>query len=198
MLYLAGENPDWPEKILQGEFYFVCRNIERIRDPDWKALWESQTYLEQNPVITTGLAQMTIWAPMVAFNGGLLRARVRYFDIDRARPGLPQNVAALVEKLEADRTVVQLVNTSAFETRNLIVQAGAYGEHEFTEVRFKEQSKDVNGEKILTERSVMVNKKYFAVELPPSTSIRLDIGTRRFVNKPTYAFPWHETNLSMK
>ena len=49
----------------------------------------------------------------------LLRARLRYFDLDRRRPGLPQDVAALVEKLEAERTVLQLVNLSAIQTRNL-------------------------------------------------------------------------------
>ena len=32
---------------------------------------------------------------------------------------------------------------------------------------------------------------YVAVELPPSTSIRLDLGLQRFANDGTYAFPWH-------
>ena len=36
-----------------------------------------------------------------------------------------------------------------------------------------------------------VDDKYFAVNLPPSTTIKLDIEMRHFANQPTYAFPWH-------
>ena len=36
-----------------------------------------------------------------------------------------------------------------------------------------------------------VNGQYFAVDLPPSTHIRLDAGLSRFSNQPSYAFPWH-------
>ena len=189
--YLGGTNSDWPEKILDAEYEQVCDKIDRYMNNPDNNDWGAHTFLAMSPVFTNGLAQMTMGAPFTSFNGGLLRARVRYFDIDRMRPGLPKDVAALVEKLESDRTVIQLVNISAFETRKLIVQAGAYGEHEFTEVKYKEESNDSNGKKVLIEKSVPVNRKFFAVELPPATTIKLDIGTRRFVNKPGYAFPWH-------
>ena len=77
---------------------------------------------------------------------------------------------------------VQLVNTSTTASRSLIVQAGAFGEHEFTSVRHRV------GESL---SEVPVGGKYQAVTLPPSTSIRLDMGLKRFVNDPSYAFPWH-------
>ena len=70
-------------------------------------------------------------APQSIYTGGLLRATVRYFDTDRTRPGLPPDVAALVDKLGADSAGIQLVNLNPGETRNLIVQAGAFAEHEF-------------------------------------------------------------------
>ena len=139
-------------------------------------------------------------APQSVYNGGLLRATVRYFDQDRARPGLPPDVSALVDHLDAERTGVQLVNTSAGETRDLIVQAGAFGEHQFTEVRFNEETLDYTGpnpgrrlraERTTAENVVPLDSKYLAVQLLPSTSIRLDLGMRRFVNDPSYAFPWH-------
>lgn len=190
--FLGGMNPDWPQKILDAEFEYVNRNIRRLRDPSYRHSWGSQTILAQNPVATTGLAQMTMGAPFTNFNGGLLRARVRYFDIDRARPGLPEDVATLVTKLEADRTVVQLVNTSAVESRRLIVQAGAYREHVFTTVHFDEQRTGEGDNAVITEKTVPVNNSYLAVELPPSTTITLDIGMKRFVNTPTYAFPWQK------
>ena len=119
---------------------------------------------------------------------------MRYFDIDRVRPGLPEDVAALVEGLEADRTVVHLVNLSAIHTRKLIVQAGAFGEHAFNDVKYTVQLDD----NVLKEITAPVNNKYFAVELPPGTSVKLDIGTRRFVNKPSYAFPWHGDSVPIQ
>jgi len=80
--------------------------------------------------------------------------------------------------LTAESVGVQFVNTSRQETRNLIVQAGAFGEHQFTQLRCDQQTIPLDG-------------KYFAVELPPSTAIRVDAGLRRYANKPSYAFPWH-------
>src|SRR5207247_3957806 len=67
------------------------------------------------PYTTLFRSQVMLGAPQTIYNGGLLRARVRYFDVARSRPGLPRDVSALVERLEAERTVVELVNLSAFE-----------------------------------------------------------------------------------
>jgi len=36
-----------------------------------------------------------------------------------------------------------------------------------------------------------VDGKYFRVELPPMTSVRVEVGLKRFCNDPSYAFPWH-------
>ena len=125
-------------------------------------------------------------SPQPIYNGGLLRATVRYYDMDLARPGLPKDVAALVDKLEADRVGLQLVNLNRTETRNMIVQAGAFGEHRFTQVQFQTTNQEGPSKK-----GVPVDNKYFAVQLPPSTSIQLEGEMQRFVNQPNYAFPWH-------
>ena len=61
-------------------------------------------------VLTKGLTQVATGAPESVYNGGLLRATVRYFDPDRARPGLPPDVSALVDALASDRVGIQLVN----------------------------------------------------------------------------------------
>ena len=61
---------------------------------------------------------------------------------------------------------------------NCSPQARAFAEHEFVSV--------THADKILP-----VNSKYFAVQLPPGTSIRLDVAMRRFAHRPTYVFPWH-------
>jgi hypothetical protein len=134
-------------------------------------------------------------APQTIYNGGLLRAMVRYFDMERVRSGLPENVAALVESIEANCIVVNLVNLDALNTHKLIVQAGAFGEHEFTEVTFRGQPEKDDKKATLNNQRLSINKKYFAVELLPATSIQLNIGIRRFVNKPSYAFPWQGENV---
>ena len=46
-------------------------------------------------------------------------------------PVCPKMWALLVEKLEATRTVVRLVNLNPNEGRELIIQAGGFGEHRF-------------------------------------------------------------------
>lgn len=180
--YLAGDNPGWPEAALDATLVQVERNVERLRGEDYEHEWRSQTMTSQNPVLASALCQMTMGAPFQCFNGGLVCARVRYFDLDRRRPGLPEGVAALVESLEAERTVVHLVNTSADDTHGLIVQGGAMGEHPFTQVR-------LDGAEQGSIREAEVNGRYFGVELPPRATVRLDMGMRCYSEAPTYAFP---------
>lgn len=176
--FLAGDNPHWPEAILDATYRQVCRNAERLRGHTYEHPWRSQTMTAQNPVLTAGLGQMTLGAPFPCFNGGLVCARLRYFDPDRRRPGLPPGVAALVEKIEAGRTAVHLVNTHPLEPRRLIVQGGMYREHAFTEAQWEGKRLPVDGSLV-------------AVELLPGASLYLELGTRCFANPPTYAFPWH-------
>jgi hypothetical protein len=81
----------------------------------------------------------------------------------------------------------------------VILQAGTFGEHEFTSVRYQTRT-DVEppqpdefarGDISLAARTVAVNRKFFAVRLPAGTGLTLDMGMRRFANRPSYAFPWH-------
>ena len=199
--YYDGLNPDWPEKILSAEYRWAVEAFDKIRLDD-RTVEEIVTtnFFPPNPVFTKGLTQVTMGAPQSVYNGGLLRATVRYYDRDTARPGLPRDVAALVDKLESDAVGIQLVNLSTTETRNAIVQAGAFGEHQFTGLKYREMSQEelrqnpylwLRSDREYAEKETSVNGKYFAVELPPSTSVRVEVGLRRFVNDPSYAFPWH-------
>ena len=191
--YYDGINPDWPQKRLQAEYQYVLAMYEFMRlDSRDPAQIIADNQWPPNPVVTKGLTQVTMGSPQPIYNGGLLRATVRYYDMDLARPGLPKDVAALVDKLEADRVGIQLVNLNRTETRNVIVQAGAFGEHWFTQVQFQTTNQEGPSEK-----EVPVDSKYFAVQLPPATSIRLEAGMRRFVNQPNYAFPGHGDGVPM-
>lgn len=191
--YYAGRNPDWPYKILAADYKEVARRLEFMRtDPRDIYSINADDLYPNNPVITKGLTQVTMGAPQTVYNGGLLRARVRYFDTGRQRPGLPEDVAALVEKLEDKNTTVKLVNLNVADTQKLIIQAGAFGEHLFTEIKYQDVKVEGRDRKIsVTDRTIAVNSKYVEVVLPPATSITLQLGMNRNVNKPTYAFPWH-------
>ena len=117
---------------------------------------------------------------MGAYLGGniwTLHARFRYFDPVRRRAGLPEDVGALVEKLEADSASLVLVNVDPVEARTVVVQAGGYGEHRFDSV-------EVNG-KTQTIAGPLLN-----VRLEPGSGARLRFHMARYVNPPTLAQPW--------
>ena len=215
--FYDGKNPQWPEKVLGAEHQWITAIYEGMRadsrdaatiieDNHWPPYNPDMPGRRDygceaaNPVMAKGLTQVTMGSPQNVYVGGLCRAQVRYFDPDRGRPGLPPDVAALVDELKPDATGIRLVNLDRNRSRNLIVQAGAFGEHRFTDLRYAETVKQQPIENpggrmmedgAISRRTVPVNGKYFAVELPPSTSVRLEAGMQRFVNDPSYAFPWH-------
>ena len=133
-----------------------------------------------------GLTQVTMGAPPTFYYGGLLRATVRYFDPIKKRPGLPSGVSALVFKLAPERVGIHLCNTDWSEGKKVIVQAGAFGEHRFIEAVYNTMEDEKE-----TEKTIPIENTYLSVDLPPGTSIRLDLGLKRFVNDPSYRFPWH-------
>lgn len=190
LMYYGGKNPDWPLESLRADYQEVLRRMNFMQnDPRPVSTINGDDLYPNNPVITKALVQTTMGTPQTIYNAGLLRATLRYFDADNIKPGLPQDVAALVESLAADETTVNLVNLNVTETRRLVVQAGAFGEHSFTSVSSQDQTE--NGEDNAASVNMRVDGQYFVVELPPGTSIRLNVGMHRFVNQPSYAFPWH-------
>ena len=90
--------------------------------------------LDYNPAATESLVQLMWGALVPGREGGLLNARLRYFDPDRKRAGVPEDVAALVSELSDTRTVVTLVNLNPSQPRTVIVQGGGYGEHQLVSV----------------------------------------------------------------
>jgi len=190
LMYYAGKNPGWPLQALKADFQEMINRMEFMRN-DPRAITEinkDDTY-PNNPVIIKALQQTTMGTPQTIYFGGLLRAVVRYYDIENSRPGLPSEVSALVEGLEADQVLLRLVNLDPVEKKQLIIQAGAFGEHQFTSIRYSTTDETgVHNEK----QSKPVDGKYVKIILPPSTSILLEIVIDRFTNQPSYRFPWHE------
>jgi hypothetical protein len=184
--YYDGENPNWPEKALSLQYQQALEAYDKMEADD-RTVAEiiADNQEPTNPVFTKVLTQVMLGAPQYMYHGGLSRATVCYYDADRKRPGLPLDVAALIDEIRAAGVGIQLVNTGA-EQRRLIVQAGAFGEHNFTQATFGDGDDSA---------TVAVNGKYLAVELPPSTAVRIAVGMQRFVNQPSYAFPWHSDGL---
>jgi hypothetical protein len=124
---------------------------------------------------------MAMGTPAAIYHGGLLHASVRYFDPQGRRPGLPEGVAALVERITPEGIVLTLVNTDALAPRDVLVQAGAFGEHRFTAVRPEGADPDV--------APIAIDAKVFRVRLGPWAQARLHVAMERFVGVPSYAYP---------
>lgn len=197
--YLAGEYPEYPTEILQAAYGVVCRRMAQIA-ADEADLTEVNIHhwQEMNPVVTEALVQLTLGAPQIVYNGGLLVCPLRYYDADRQRPGLPADVAALVESVSAEKIVVTLVNLTPLAARSVILQAGGFSEHRFTTVSYDQLTSEYPGHQrsyaapaITTETvTIEIEATTFQVDLPPATTIRLELGMARLVNDPSYALPW--------
>jgi hypothetical protein len=110
--------------------------------------------------------------------GEPLHARVRYFDPKEQRAGIPEDVAALVVGMTDTTTTLSLANLSPVKSKRVIVQAGAYGEHQVASVE-------------IAEKIIPVNGPHFTLELSPSTVSTIEIRQERFANQPTFAHPWN-------
>ena len=176
--FLEGNNPDWPVQALEDGLEVVRDRVERLRadmsTPDTR-LCDDMNGL--NPAQTDVLTSLMLGGLEPGHCGYPLHARVRYFDPERRRPGLPEDVAALVETLSGGEATVSLVNLDQVRGRTVIVQGGAYGEHRVTGVT-------VDGQ------TTPVNCSSFSVRLAPGCGARLMVKADRYVNQPTFAFPW--------
>lgn len=184
--FMRGGDAAYPETLLASNLETIVQQIERFRSDAFDPLTMDHEahpmgihmWQQISPMVMEGLIQLTTGGPAHMGRGGLQLSRFRYFDAQKQRPGLPQDVAALVDHLEADAAGMTLVNTSATTARELIVQAGAFGEHSFTTVA-------VDGE---AEQSI--SGRWVTVKLAPGAVTRLEFGMQRYANKPSYDTPW--------
>jgi hypothetical protein len=180
--YIRGHNPDYPMEILRAQWAEVARRMDVMAHDDGDPeTWDVHHWQDINPVHTEALVQLTCGGPQIVYHGGLLHVRLRYYDADARRPGLPPDVAALVSALDADSTRVTLVNTSPLHPRRVVLQAGAFGEHSITTARDTLAPADAP--------AVDVNGTHLELCLSPGGMVELDLGMRRYVNAPTYRQP---------
>lgn len=176
--FLDGEDPSYPVEALQRDLAALHERVEAFRNdsqtPDTRL---SDNPNDLNPAITETLTMLMLGGLPTGRVGYPLHCRLRYFDPDRRRAGVPDDVAALVRRLDGDGTVVTLVNISPSQWRRVVVQGGAYGEHDI-------ESVECDGE------PRAVHDRSFTVCLGPSAIADLRIRMRRYANTPSLRFPW--------
>lgn len=179
--YLIGHNPDYPQRILETQWAEIARRMDRMAHDDGDPeQWDIHHWQDINPVHTEALLQLTCGGPQIIYHGGLLHVRLRAFDTDARRPGLPHDVAALVSSLEPEAIRITMVNLSPLHERHIVLQAGAFGEHLFT---------DAVDETTSAAPPLTIHDKHLAIVLPPSRTVTLKLGMRRYVHRPSYAQP---------
>jgi hypothetical protein len=177
--YLEGQNPDYPVKALQEDFEYIRERIDRMEnDPTSPDTRLADYLLSIVPPTTDHLSELMLGGYFAGGRIWSLHSRLRYFDPVARRSGVPEGVSALVSKLANDSVTVTLVNTNQVEGRDVIVQAGGYGEHQFTGVRMGGESKTLDAPLV-------------SVHLAPGAGAELTLMMNRYVNPPTLAQPWN-------
>ncbi|TDF90602.1 hypothetical protein [Paenibacillus piri] len=198
--FIRGNDRSYPENILKANYTLVTKQLEKMRSPEGNPeSWISDGYSlgdlssihkwqEMCPVYPEGLLQLTLGAPMHISHGGLQHARVRYYDAAAQRPGLPPQVSALVEALTDNSVTLSLINLDLFEGKEVIIQAGGFGEH-----CFHEAVVSGSGKKEMNE-SLSVDGKWLQVSLGKGAGVKLQMSMSRYVNQPTYETPWSQAD----
>ncbi len=214
--FLEGDHPSYPETFLRQSYGQVVRKLDQIAADD-TPVEEMNIHWWQllNPVTTEALVQLTLGAPQVVYNGGLLIAPIRYYDADTHRPGLPTDVSVLVTHVSRQHLGLHLVNTNPYVERRIVLQAGSLGNHCWDAVTYWQlkparthpshagypggpaatwaagyrDNQDVTeGLQSVTET---VRDKWLEVRLRGGTEVRLELTLRRHAYPPTYATPWN-------
>lgn len=176
--YLQGKESDYPETALKRDIATLARRAKLIADDTTTADQRlADNMLDKNPAITGGLIQLMMGGIPPGNDGSMLYTRLRYFDLDRRRAGVPQDVGALISELTDTSTVVTLVNINASQPRNVVVQGGSYAEHQI-------ESVEIDG------KVTKVDGSAFTLRLAAGSGAKLKLNMKRFAHTPTLKFPW--------
>ncbi len=178
--YLLGQDPQFPVRALLSDMLRMQRRVAQMRadttTPDTR-LADDPMHL--NPASVASLVQLMLGGLHPGHQGNVLQCRLRYFDPDQRRAGLPADVAALVDRLTAEEVAVTLVNLNPLQPRDVIVQAGGYGEHHFIGLERADAT------------TTKLDARRLQVRLAAGAGQRLVLRMRRYVNQPTMSHPWH-------
>jgi hypothetical protein len=176
--YLEGSDPDYPETEIRKDIDTIRRKMEAVSNDDSTPDTRMSDDMNAiNPATTGTLTRLMLGGLPTGRVGYPLHCRLRYFDPERRRAGIPEDVAALVDSLKDNEVTVNLANLNQVHPRTVIVQGGAYAEHRIETVSCGDTSLPIQG-------------SHFAVSLAPGCGGRVRIKITRYVGEPTFAFPW--------
>jgi hypothetical protein len=176
--FLQGRNAAYPERVLERDLQTVGERLSTVRrDTTPPARRLADNMLDYNPATTDALVRLMWGALPPGREGGLLNARLRYFDPERRRAGVPDDVAALVSEMSDTRTVVTLINLDPSRARTVVVQGGGYGEHQVKSVT-------------VAGRTTPIDAPLVTVEIAPGSGQALTLEMTRYANRPTVLHPW--------
>ncbi|MDF7775382.1 hypothetical protein P1X14_09000 [Sphingomonas sp. AOB5] len=185
--FLEGGNPDYPVQALNKDLKRVADRVAaREADTTTADTRLADWPIDKNPASVTSLIQLMTggmhiarppWTSTSPNQGGVpFHCRLRYFDAEKRRAGVPEDVAALVHAMGDTSAEVTLVNLGKAR-RTVIVQGGAYAEHAIESVTMDGAPMAVGG-------------RDFTLRLEPGCGTRLKLAMKRYANRPTLAFPW--------
>lgn len=181
--YLNGRLPSFPVDTLRSDLASIRHLVAAMRNdettPDTRL---SDDPMNFNPCTVNNLVHLMMGGIPTQHRGSLLHCRLRYFDPIARKPGLPPRVMALVDRIDASQTRVQFANLDQLDAKEVVVQAGAYGEHQITSV-------EVEG------KTIPVNHSTFNLQLAPGALGELVIHMDRYRNRPTLRYPWDARRL---
>ena len=201
--FVQGHLPNYPIEILQANLELIKIQLRKMRSNTGNPRnWDSydpatadevvgldlrvpgyniHAWQEFNPVYFEGLGQMVFGGPMHISHGGLQHGKVRFFDGKLKRPGLPPDVAVIVDGMDATTLSMQVANIGA-DAQELFIQAGTFAEHSFESVVI------TGADGAVTEMAI--GDKWFALDLVGGAVASLKFVISRYVNDPSYETPW--------
>jgi len=201
--FVQGHLPNYPVDILQANLELIKIQLRKMRSNTGNPRnWDSydpatadevvgldlrvpgyniHAWQEFNPVYFEGLGQMVFGGPMHISHGGLQHGKVRFFDGKLQRPGLPPDVAVIVDGMDATTLSMQVANIGA-DSQELFIQAGTFAEHRFESVVIT----GADG----TASEMVIGDKWFALDLVGGAVASLKFVISRYVNDPSYETPW--------
>jgi hypothetical protein len=201
--FVQGHLPNYPVEILQANLELIKIQLRKMRSNTGNPRnWDSydpatadevvgldlrvpgyniHAWQEFNPVYFEGLGQMVFGGPMHISHGGLQHGKVRFFDGQLKRPGLPPDVAVIVDGMDATTLSMQVANIGS-DAQELYIQAGTFGEHRFESVEIT----GADG----TVQNMDIASKWFALDLVVGAVASLKFKISRYVGDPTYETPW--------
>ena len=205
--YLIGENPDFPDQVIEDTLALIQDRLERIAIDVWEIEnWDVHHWQNLNPVVPEGLIQMTFGTPAAIYHGGLVHGAVRYFDGVQGRPGLPDGVASKIDAQADDSVVISLSNTDQLRSKTVMIQGGVFAEHRIDTVEYRDKTNDVvkidvhpNSSSCalqhLPAKTAPIEQHggtFVTVRLGPGAGGVIKLGISRYSNTPTYEFPWRQ------